>query len=174
MLKGKRITIKPLERKHLEELRKLRNDSETSLYLTSIIPINEHMQEEWFQRICLDGSKMYLAIENQKREFIGIVRCDEWDKINRSIRIGLDIVSKFRRQGYAMEAYNLLLNFLFHHLGLNRVWLLVVDYNKAAIELYEKLGFKIEGRQKEAIFRNNQFNDYIMMSLLKKDYEERS
>lgn len=173
MMIGKKIIIKPLQKKHLEKLRVLRNDPDTNYFLTSIVPINEDMQEEWFKKISLDNSKMYLAIENKSNVFLGVVRCDEWDKINQSIRVGVDIMPEFRRQGYATEAFKILLRFLFNELGLNRIWLLVLDYNKRALTLYKKLGFRIEGKQREAIFRNNKFNDYIMMSILKKEYEKR-
>lgn len=171
MLKNKTIKISVLEKKHLERLRSLRNDPETSYFLTSVIPINEIMQINWFNNISVDTSKMYMIIEDKKGTFIGVVRCDEWDKINRSMRIGIDIVSKFRNKGFATQAYDLLFDFLFSNLGINRVWLLVVEYNKIAISFYKKLGFQIEGKQRQAIYRNNIFNDYIMMSILKAEYE---
>lgn len=172
MLKGNSIIIKPLEYKHLEALRLLRNDETTNVYLTTIIPVNEVMQKAWFEKISLDDTKMYLAIENKKNEFVGIIRADEWDKVNKSVRIGIDIVPTQRQKGLATEAYKLFLEYLFHHLSINRIWLLVVEYNKAAFSLYTKFGFKVEGKQREALFRNNKFNDYIMMSILKKEYEK--
>ncbi len=171
MLKNNQIIIKPLEKKHLGSLMNLRNDPEIRFYLTSILPINEHMQEEWFKTISLDDSKMYFAIENRKGEFLGLVRCDEWDKINRSIRIGVDIIPTQQRKGYSTAAYTLLFRYLFHDLGINRVWLLVTEYNKKALALYKKLHFVEEGKQRAAIFRKGKFHDYMMMSILKKEYD---
>ncbi|MFC1711115.1 GNAT family N-acetyltransferase [Patescibacteria group bacterium] len=173
MLKGKRLNIRIIEKKDLESLRLLRNDSKTSYFLTSVIPISQPVQEQWLKKISTDDSRMYFVIKSIKNVFLGLVRCDEWDKINRSIRIGIDIVPKSRRKGYATEAYNLLLDYLFKDLGLNRVWLLVVGFNKPAIALYKKLNFKLEGKQRKAILRNGKFNDYLMMSMLKKEYEKR-
>lgn len=173
MIKGERIILRLLEQKDLEKLRKLRNDPDTNFFLTYVAPISEPLQKIWFEKISTDSTKMYLVITNPKEEFIGIVRCDEWDKINRSIRVGLDISPEFRKQGYATEAYRLLLNYLFFELSINRIWLLVVDFNTVAISLYKKLGFKVEGKQRQAIYRNNKFNDYIMMGILKKEYEKK-
>lgn len=173
MLKSSQITIKPLLKKHLELLRKLRNDESTAHYLTSVLPINEYMQEEWFKKQSLDDTKMYFAIEEDNDNFIGVVRCDEWDKINRSIRIGLDIIPQKRRQGFAKEAYKLLFSYFFENLGINRIWLLVADYNKIAISLYESLGFVHEGGARQALYRKNEFHDYFMMSILKKEYEKK-
>ncbi len=171
-LKNNSISIKSLEAHHLEYFRALRNDPQTSYYLTSVVPINPVKQQQWFKGVSLDDSRMFFAIESATGEFIGLVRCDEWDKINRSIRIGVDIVPKYRRQGLATQAYTLLLDFLFHQLNIHRIWLLVVSYNTAAIPLYKKLGFREEGKQRGAIFRDDTYHDYFMMSLLSHEYEK--
>ena len=172
-LKSSRLVIKPLEERHLELFRSLRNDPETSYYLTSVVPINPVKQLAWFRGISLDDSRMYFAIESTNHQFLGLVRCDEWDKVNASIRIGIDIVPDQRRKGLATEAYHLILQFLFLQLNIHRVWLLVTSYNKAATPLYQKLGFVTEGKQRDAIFRDNRFHDYIMMSIVKNEYENK-
>lgn len=174
MLKNDKIILNPVKKKHLNNLRSLRNSSETNYYLTSIIPVNEYQQEAWFKKISLDETKMCFAIENKNSQFIGFVRGDEWDRVNRSIRIGVDIVPEFRRKGFATNAYKLLLKYLFQDLGINRVWLLVVDYNEVAMSLYKKVGFRIEGKQREAVFRSGKFHTYIMMSILKSEYEKQA
>lgn len=173
MIKSHRLTIKALKEKHLEDLRNLRNDPETNTYLTTNIPINEISQKEWFKKLCLDGSKMYMAIESPEDNFMGVVRVDEWDKVNRSVRIGIDIHKDFRGKGFATEAYKALFKYFFEDLSINRIWLEVVDYNSIAISLYNKLGFVKEGVMREAVFRNNKFHDYIIMSLLKTEYEKK-
>lgn len=171
-LKNRRIIITPLEETHLESLRNLRNDPETSYYLTTVMPINPVQQQAWFRALSLDSSKMYLSILLTNDTFVGLVRCDEWDKVNQSIRIGVDIVSTYRRQGLATEAYRLLFDFLFKQLNIHRIWLLVADFNKNAFALYKKLNFVIEGKQRDALYRDGTHHDYIMMSLLKTEYEK--
>ncbi len=171
-LKDEHISIKPLEERHLEQFRALRNDPNTSYYLTSVIPINPVKQQLWFHAVSKDDSRMFFAVEANTGEFLGLVRCDEWDKLNRSIRIGVDIVASARRKGYATKTYKLLFDFLFHQLNINRIWLLVASFNAGASALYNKLGFQEEGRQREALFRDNRYHDYIMMSLLASDYEK--
>lgn len=173
MLTGKKICLIVLEKKHLESLRQLRNEESTNKYLTYILPINEVAQMDWFEKTSKDPTKLYMAIENKNGDFIGIVRADEWDKINRSIRIGVDIVKKYRQKGYATETYFLLFKFLFENIGINRVWLEVAEYNTIALSLYKKLGFIKEGILRETLFRENKFYNYIVMSLLKKDYEKK-
>jgi RimJ/RimL family protein N-acetyltransferase len=169
MIKGKTITIQILERRHLDDLRRMRNDPAIGMFLTTVRPVNEVAQEEWFRKMSLDDSRMYFAIVAGDGCFVGVIRCDEWDKANRSIRIGVDIAPGYRRKGYATEAYRLLIRHLFCEMGLHRVWLLVAAFNKPAIALYRKLGFTSEGAQRQAIYRNGQFNDYVMLGMLDTD-----
>lgn len=173
MLHNSTLRIIPLEKRYLEKLRLLRNDADTAYYLTSVIPVNEVAQGVWFTSVSQDPTKLYMSILTKDDEFIGIVRMDEWDRINRSIRIGVDIVPDMRRKGYATTAYSLLLSYLFYELALHRVWLLVTEFNTRALSLYKKIGFKEEGRMRDAIFRNNRFHYYVMMSILAKEYEKK-
>ena len=99
----------------------------------------------------------------------GLIRLDNIDTINKSICVGMDIDTAFRGQGLAKEIYRVLMQLLFDQ-GFNRIWLLVLDFNIRAINLYLKLGFKLEGSQRKAIFRNNSYHDYLMMSILKDEY----
>ena len=171
MLTTKRLIISPIEKKDLSFFLSFRNDPDTSNYLTQMAPINEYMQEEWFKDLALSSTRMYFTISSHDDTRIGIVRCDEWDKVNNSIRIGIDIDKNHRRNGYAEEAYQALIPYLFHKLNIHRIWLLVVDYNTPAISLYKKLGFHKEGAQRDAINRDHTYHDYVMMSLLKSEFK---
>ena len=183
MIETKRLKIVLLEERHLEDLRKMRNDPTTSHWLTDITPISEEAQKEWFKKLQLDKSQMYLAIEYKPENkninpklaefiaprFVGMLRSDEWDRINRSVRIGIDIVPKYRGKGFASEAFGAFIDYLFKQQGMNRIWFLVAEGNKVAKKLYDKFGFKVEGKQRQALYRDGKYHSYIMMSLLEKE-----
>src|SRR5215208_4503577 len=69
------------------------------------------------------------------------------------------------------EANVRLLRYAFEELGLNRIGLSVFDFNEEAISAYEKLGFVVEGRFRQAIKRRSGFHDAIFMSILKSECE---
>lgn len=179
MIKTERLNIIPLERRHLESLRKLRLDYSTWHYLSDAHPINDLQQEKWFERISSDHTKMYFAIEVpgmirgvstspafRESDFAGVIRSDEYDKTNRSIRVGVDIDPLFRGNGYGTEALRGYIDYLFQQLNIHRVWLLVAQPNIVAKNLYNKIGFTSEGAYREALFRDGEYFDYEIMSLL--------
>lgn len=45
-------------------------------------------------------------------------------------------------------------------------------YNEGAVRLYEKLGFKREGVEREAIFSNGKFWDIIELGMLEREWRE--
>ena len=55
---------------------------------------------------------------------------------------------------------------------LNRIMLTVSEPNIGGLKAYEKAGFKIEGRLREASFRDNKFHDKLTMSILKSEWKD--
>lgn len=76
-------------------------------------------------------------------------------------------------QGYGTEATELMLEHAFTRLGLHRVALSVFAFNERAIRSYQKNGFAIEGRAREAIWRGGRFWDEIAMSILEAEWRGR-
>ena len=157
-----RLTIKKISSHDLEEVRNLHNEDSTLSQLTDNSFVTKQMQEEWFKAIST-SNKAFRFVCRQKIDgsLVGVLRIDNYDKLNKSAMIGLDIAERFRKQGFANEIYECFLEFFFSKLHFHRLYLNTLENNIPARNLYEKLGFKIEGRFNQAIIRNNEFNDLI-------------
>jgi len=177
------IVFRPVEEKDLEAIRTLRNDPSTWGQLTSIGHISVEAQSAWFSRLDGDPSREYFAVFTERQDehypvyfegdFVGVIRMDEIDRVNRSARIGADVVPAMRGQGYGTRIYKALLKYCFDYMGMHRAWLLVLDTNEVGKKLYFNAGFKLEGKHRDAIWRNGQFIDYLAMSILEDEYRER-
>ncbi len=168
------IGFRVVEEKDLERIRVLRNNPSTWIHLTDISPISAESQKEWFLTVSRRTDRGYFVVFDDTCEFIGIVRMDEIDRVNRSIRVGADVVPEMRGQGYGHKIYRALKKYCFDYLNMHRVWLAVLSSNERATRLYEKQGFMIEGRYREAIFRDGKYLDYILMSILEEEYKRDS
>jgi RimJ/RimL family protein N-acetyltransferase len=76
-------------------------------------------------------------------------------------------------KGYGTEAMRLALRYGFMEINLHRVALGVFSYNKRAIRSYEKAGFAHEGRMRNAIKRDGEFDDVVYMGILRSEWMER-
>lgn len=72
--------------------------------------------------------------------------------------------------GYGTEATRLMVGHAFETLGLHRIALTVFAFNERAKRSYEACGFSVEGRAREAIRRDGQWWDEILMSILESEW----
>ncbi|MDE1145498.1 MAG: GNAT family protein [Azospirillaceae bacterium] len=73
-------------------------------------------------------------------------------------------------RGLGMRAMRLILAHAFGPLGLHRVGLRVLAFNARGIHCYEKLGFQVEGREREAYSLLGLWHDNLVMGLLAPEY----
>ena len=170
------VAIRAIEQKDLAFLAECRNDPSTWQQLGTLDFANEVKQLEWWKTSSLDKSKAYFVFTLREHPLfelannVGFVRLDEIDHVNKSIRIGGDIHPNYRGKGLGTKMYKLLFRYCFDELGMNRLWLFVLDSNRVARNLYLKMGMIEEGCQEQAIIRNGIYHNYIMMRILRSEW----
>ncbi|WP_334076850.1 GNAT family protein [Paenibacillus sanfengchensis] len=118
-----------------------------------------------------DSSVLLLIALRENDELIGDIALQDIDSYNRNCNIRVAISSQAQTgKGYGSEALRLMLDYGFGILNMHRIELNVFDYNPRALHVYEKLGFKREGVQREALYYNHKYHDSITMSLLEHEF----
>ena len=102
--------------------------------------------------------------------YLGEVVLNDLDPANASVgfRIMLSPADVLGR-GYGTEATAAVVGHAFDDLGLHRVALEVFTFNPRAQRAYEKAGFTVEGRQREALFWDGVWVDAVSMGILARD-----
>lgn len=104
---------------------------------------------------------------------IGTARLDRIDLQDRRASYAIGIHSpEWLGKGIGTEATTLVLGFAFTTLQLHRISLRVIAYNTRAIRSYEKSGFVVEGREREAGFVDGEWHDDIMMGVLDREFDK--
>ena len=123
------------------------------------------------ERSSLDDS--FAVHREGEDEPIGVISLTNISEANASADLSVIMGDeKDRARGLGTEAIRILLNYAFDERGLTRVGLSVFDFNEAAIHAYEKLGFQREGRLRQALKRDGEFHDAILMVVLAQDWRE--
>jgi RimJ/RimL family protein N-acetyltransferase len=84
--------------------------------------------------------------------------------------IGIGEVA-LRGRGYGTDASRLICEYGFFFRNLHGIKVEVHAYNRTALLLYERLGFKMVGRLRGANLLNNRRYDEIIMDLLRSEFE---
>jgi RimJ/RimL family protein N-acetyltransferase len=168
-LEGTRFRLRPIRERDLDYLRKLRNHPETRNYLGDPRRISAAQQKSWFRGLRGDAARAYYLFEMRQGNSwlpLGMARTHDIDRRNRSMGVGGDIAPAHRGKHYGRILYRLIFELGFRKRRLHRLWLLVLDDNDRARQLYRKLGFREVGVQREAIRRGGRYHDYILMDIL--------
>jgi RimJ/RimL family protein N-acetyltransferase len=136
-------------------------------------PMRPDEIERFFQLRAMGTESMTMAIHDRETgRLIGSCAFSQVDGENGSAMYHITIGEKdMWGRGYGTEATQLMLDHAFGTLGLHRIGLSVFSFNERAIRSYQSCGFVIEGRAREAIWRDGRWWDEISMSVLQSDWE---
>lgn len=173
-LSGSQIYLRPLRREDLNDnyLYWL-NAPEITRYLESgTFPTTYEELEHFYEGIIGSSNQVLLAIiDRGSDKHLGNVKLGPINWVHRNTVFGILIGDEnFWGKGIATECTNLVVEYAFNTLNLNRVELGVYAEHLSAIRVYEKMGFQIEGRSRESLFHEGMYKDRISMGLLKSDY----
>jgi diamine N-acetyltransferase len=191
MIYGEKIRLRADERSDIPSFVQWLNDPEVREHLSMYLPVSLAGEEQWFENMLKHpAEEQPLAIE--VREAVpaaGIIPAevkDSWKLIGncgfmdidwrvRSAEAGLLIGDKgCWGKGYGTEVMRLLLRHGFETLNLNRIFLRVDETNRRGIHVYEKVGFVHEGRFRQAVYLSGNYQDLLVMSVLRPEWDKRT
>ena len=94
------------------------------------------------------------------------------DILHDWIEIGYDVVPSERRKGYASEAIQILVDYLFLYKDIPRISVCTDARNIAAIKAAENVGFKKEGIVRNGGFAKGKFVDACLLGILREEWKE--
>lgn len=111
--------------------------------------------------------RLYYVMEDDDYEIVAYA--GSWIVADEGHITNVAVLEKFRGNGYGEEMVSTLIKELFSR-GMVAVFLEVRISNRAAISMYEKLGFSIIGERKDYYHKPTE-NAYIM-SITREEYEK--
>jgi RimJ/RimL family protein N-acetyltransferase len=171
-LKGERVGLRHPRAENLEAYLAWLNDLDVLQYVMRVRPMGRAEEEEWLANLHKRPDDLVLEIALlESGEAIGSCGFHRISSSNRSAGLGILIGDKsYWGRGYGREAMKLLCGYGFDLLNLNRIGLSVYAYNERAIRCYERVGFRHEGRRREARFWNGKYWDILDMGILESEW----
>lgn len=176
MLEGKRIKLRLLEPKDLEEIVAWRNsDQAYDAFFTHTL-LNLDKQTRWYEDQLNDPSQFNFAIVHSETGLtIGMISLYHIDPICKRCEWGRVMIGNknYLDSGYAREAIEVVLEYAFEYLGMHRVQCTAMATNKKVVQLYDSIGFRREGVWREYVFKKGRYVDVVFFSMLQDEYRER-
>ncbi len=172
-LVGERVVLRRHEPANLATFRRWYSDPDVArLTRYQDTPMRPDEIERFFAARVLGPDAFTMAIHIRSSDrLIGSCAFSQLDGDNGSAMYHVTIGEKDAwGHGYGTEATELMLEHAFTRLGLHRIALSVFAFNERAIRSYRKVGFMVEGRARDAIWRGGRFWDEISMSILEREW----
>lgn len=163
------IYLRPITLDDTELIVKWRNTQyvqENFIFRNTLTP---QMHKKWMSTKVAKGEVVQYIICEPDNNPIGSVYYRDIDRLEKSAEFGIFIgESSALGKGYGKEAISLFVQYGFNSMGLRKIFLRVLDSNKRAKHLYEKVGFKTSYEEKETIYPSGEEVNVIFMEINEK------
>ncbi|WP_374355864.1 GNAT family N-acetyltransferase [Chitinimonas sp.] len=175
MIQSQRITLRHVTEADLPILERSACDpvargEHTSIRMVSPQRVRARFAEDGFS----SEDHERLLICDESGSVIGDVVHFKAKRYSDTREVGWSIFDPAKRgQGYASEAVNALIDYLFRALPINRVECNTAPDNLPSLRMAEKCGFVREGVLRGYMFANGAYIDSVVLSVLRSEWAER-
>jgi len=172
-IRGKHVTLRAIEREDLTSLHRWSNEAEIQRLLGGWhFPTSLQDQERWFASLSCQSADQRFAIEVPDLGLIGSANLVSIDWKNRTAFHGMLLgEERARRRGYGVDTIMAIMRYAFDELGLARLDSDIIEYNTASLKVYvDKCGWQIEGRKKNAYFREGSSWEKVIVGITRERY----
>jgi len=170
-LEGEKADLRTLEQDDAEFLRNLNNNPEIRKYLGRVPRPKSVKQQETGISSKTESDDIIQFIIESEGDRVGTIAVFGINETYGSAEVGAFMIHpKYHGKGIGTEAMELILEYSFDNLNLHRIEGGYIESNTASKAVQEKFGFKKEGRERDAVFRNGEYKDIIRMSLLEDEW----
>jgi RimJ/RimL family protein N-acetyltransferase len=174
MLQGEKVVLRALERSDMELLQRFVNDREVHLLADDdyFVPKSREQVEKMFEEMGKSSEEIGPFGIEADGKLIGTCGLHHFDTHSRVCSFGINISERaYWDKGYGRDAVRVLLDYAFKHRNMRKMWLTVYADNERAIRSYKALGFKEEGLQREQVWNEGSYKDWLYMGLLRSEWE---
>ncbi|TXT58573.1 MAG: Spermidine N(1)-acetyltransferase [Promethearchaeota archaeon] len=172
-IKGERIDLVPMSKENAKLRYKWVNDQSVRIYSRNEVPHTLEEIKKWSER-SQEGVKEHIGFElwhKKDQKTIGNGGLSRIDYIARKANAWMVIGEKdYWSEGLGTEAMKLILDYAFKEVNLHKVYAGIFEPNIGSWSCAQKLGFKLEGRLKNAIYVNGKYHDARKYAMFKKDW----
>jgi RimJ/RimL family protein N-acetyltransferase len=156
------------ERGDVDALYVFKNDIEIALQLGGFTHgYSKDDLAKWVDYHSTASNEVFWIIADSTDRAVGHVGLYKIDHRIRSAEFAILLGdSTIQGKGLGRSCTRYMVQYGFQQLNLNRIALEVLESNERALRLYRSLGFREEGRLRQAQFKNGKYIDVLLMSLL--------
>lgn len=169
-LTTERLTLAQLGPEHLEDAVAALDDQDAIRLTGTRGTFTRDQVRAHLERLPGASDRADFAITDATGAYLGEVVLNELEEDDRAMNYRIALAgASLRGRGYGTEAGRAVVEWAFDEVGLHRISLEVYAFNPAAQRSYEKIGFVVEGRARDALRWDGGWTDAVLMAMLDTD-----
>ena len=174
-----RVVVRALEEKDLERYLGAFAEGESLLTLVGFEePPDREAAERWFAENWVEPPELrvweFAIADAETDEFLGTMMFHSLHWRHKRAEIGAWIAEDARDRGVGKAAFQLLLDWAFDDLGLERIEITALPENENVPHIVESFGFTYEGTMRKRNFERGRRVDLLLWGLLKDERPPRT
>ena len=168
ILENLRIKLRALEPEDLDLLYKWENDPSVWHLSTTLSPFSRYTLNKYIEQSGQDifEAKQLRLVITKKADgsAIGAVDLFEFDPYHLRAGVGILIADPHdRKQGFAGETLETLIEYTFRTLSLKQLWCNISEDNQESLKLFIRYGFLITGQKKDWMRKEDKwYSEYFL------------
>lgn len=161
--------LRSWEKRDVESVAKHANNYNIAKWLTNQFPFpyGREDAETYINSVLSDNPQKVFAIEVNGEAVGSIGIFPQSDIHEKSAEIGYWLSEEYWGNGIIAKAIKEIVDYGFKTFDIIRIYARPFSTNKGSQRVLEKAGFKLEARLKKALFKNGEYMDELINSMLK-------
>lgn len=174
LLESNTIKLRALEPDDLDLLFSVENNTQFWDISNTLRPYSRDLLRKYLQNAHMDifeAKQLRLVITKKSdKTVLGLIDLFDFNPHHSRAGIGIIILKKYQKKGYAIAALEIFLNYAFQHLDLHQLYANIPLSNKKSMSLFKKMQFKEVGIQKDWIKLKGEFEDVALLQIINSNH----
>ena len=179
-LVGERVLLRPFTAADVDamgpvladpEVLRLTGPASSTAGVAGAVPVLDDRTREWYATREAQPDRLDLALVDRAADrCVGEVVLNSWSPEDQTCGFRILVGPQGRDRGLGSEATRLVVAHAFATTDLHRIELEVFAFNPRAQHVYERAGFRVEGRRREAFVFDGERVDSVLMAVLRPEH----
>lgn len=153
------------------EVLRLTGSAHSSAEVAAAVPVLDQRTLDWYATREAQPDRLDLAVVDRAADrCVGEVVLNTWSPEDQTCGFRILLGPEGRDRGLGSEATRLVVAHAFAATDLHRIELEVYAFNPRAQHVYERAGFRVEGRRRDAFVFDGERVDAVLMAVLRPEH----
>jgi diamine N-acetyltransferase len=160
------MKLRAIEPEDLDLLYQIENNTELWQVGATNVPYSRYTLHDYIATSSDDiyaDRQVRMVVENDEGACVGLADLVHFEPQHQRAEVGIVILPAYRRKGYGEQAIGKLADYALRVVHLHQLYAVVAANNKAAVALFQKMGFEVQSTLRDWLYDGRVYQDALLL-----------